>query len=247
MREIARVALGQNLSYGELARRLNKIDDRKRSTKNVSAHFGVQKMPRDKTLANYAKILGIDAIHIALLRGELIGIADARELLISGPVRYFLLKSARFKKSTAEKVRSVVAEMLKDRPEEARRVASRVLLANLRQAIGLPDEVAAKYPDFAKRFGLGVTVFADAVKARVNLFEAPGRRDRRLARIWVQLGSLFADRRDSQRVIDQIVRLLRRRGVNTAHMEATLREVQSTLFEGLSIPTRVPLVSDFDV
>jgi hypothetical protein len=122
-----------------------------------------------------------------------------------------------------------------------------VLLAVRREAAGLPDEIATKYPEFAERFGLGLTVFADALKAKVNLFDAQDRRDRRLARIWVQLGSFPLEERDYQKVIDQIVRLLRRRGVNTTQMEATLRDVKSNLTEGLSIPTRVPLMSDFDV
>src|SRR5579875_2332956 len=101
MREIARVALAQKLSYGELARRLNELNRLKLSTKNVSAHFRVKRMPRDKTILGYAKILGLDPIHLALLRGELVSIEDARELLVSGPVRFVLLKSTRFKKSIA--------------------------------------------------------------------------------------------------------------------------------------------------
>lgn len=247
MREIARVAFAQKLSFGELARRLNEANGSNLSTKNVSAHFRVKKMPRNKTLDAYTKILGLSPMHIALVRGGLVGSEDAREVLVSGPVRFVLLKSSRFKKSVAENVKQVVGAMLEDSPEEARRIASRVLLAANREAIGLPDEIAEKYPDFSARFGLALTVFADAVKARVNLFEAPGGRDPRLARVWVHLGALFSDPRDSQRVIDQIVRLLKKRGIKTAAMEATLREVQSTLMEGLSIPTRAPLASDFDI
>ena len=200
MREIARVALGRNLSYGKLARRLNELDGLKRSTKNVSAHFRVKKTPRDQTIALYAKILGLDAIHIALLRGQLLSSRDSNELLISGPVRFLLLKSARFKKAIAGKVKLVVVSMLKNSPEEARRIASRVLLAVEREAAGLPDEIATKYPDFAERFGLGLTVFADALKAKVDLFDAQDRRDRRLARIWVQLGSLPLEESDYRRV-----------------------------------------------
>ncbi|HEX3456965.1 MAG TPA: hypothetical protein VHR97_03335 [Candidatus Baltobacteraceae bacterium] len=247
MREIARVALQQKLSYGELARRLNALDGLSRSTKNVSEHFWVKKRPRDKTIAAYATILGLSATHIALLCGKLLSGEEAKEVLVSGAVRFLLLKSTHFKKSTAEKVKSVIASMLRDNPEEARRIASRVALAGYREAVGLSDDIATKYPEFAEQFGFNLTVVADALKGTVNLFDAPGRRDRRLARIWVDLFGFPLEERDYQRVINHIVRLLKKQGIDTKQMEATLHEVQTNLTEGLSIPTRVPLMSDFDV
>jgi hypothetical protein len=239
MREIARLALQRSLSLGKLAIRLNALDGRGRSTKVVSAHFRA-KTPRPETVGLYAEVFGLSATHVALLRDELLSIEDAKEVLVGGAVRYLLSKSARFKRSTAEKVRSIVDSMLTDEPETARRIASRIQLAGYREALGLPDESVMKHPSFAERFGFRLTAFADALKPMVNLFEASDRRDRRLARIWIHLGFLFSDERDSKQVIALIVRLLHKRGFRTTNMEATLREVQTTLPEALAIPTRFP-------
>jgi hypothetical protein len=245
MREIARAALRQKLTYGDLKRRLNEVDGKNRSTKNVSAHFR-SKRPRAEILHAYAEIVGLSAPHISLLQGKLLTFNEARELLAEA-VRYLLSKSTRFKKGTAEKVRAAVAALLKQDQTLAQRLASEVALAGYREAVGLPGDRATSHPEFAEHFGMQLTAFAEAIRPQINLFEAVANRDQRLAKIWVLLGWLFHDERDSEKIMDEIIRILKRRGINTAKMEANLREVQANLTEALRIPTRVPRSSDFEL
>jgi hypothetical protein len=237
MREFARIGVARGLSLGELARRLNKQDGTSLTAVNVSRHFD-SASPQISTVESYAKMLGVSKTHLALLQHQSLEDRDVRAALLAG-TRILLLRGAEFKKGTVENVSARVAEMVQHPDAEGASIARALMLAEQRERHGTSDENAQAHPAFAARFGLPLTAFAAALLPRTDLFSAALKTsDTRLARVWVELGFLFADEaaQDAEQVVAFIIGLLRRRGIDTSKMEDALEKTRRYLPAALEIP-----------